>query len=158
MVWLSWTAKNLNIIRVTDLLSLFLCWVLIGIVSVSLYHSNAKIYVVGPSRHGPLICETGLPTLPIGMHCFFSFIYCCKQMDGLTLTGLVGIMRVMNTGEELSLKVGNVDVLSIKLVLTPSTGATVTQTIGNGENEVKTCFYYISIPFTMCLYGGVLLF
>ncbi len=56
-------------------------------------------------------------------------------MDGLTLTGLVGIMRVMNTGEELSLKVGNVDVLSIKLVLTPSTGATVTQTIGNGENE-----------------------
>lgn len=56
-------------------------------------------------------------------------------MDGLTLTGLVSVMRVMNTGEELSLKVGNVDVLSIKPALTPSTGATVTQTTANGENE-----------------------
>lgn len=58
-------------------------------------------------------------------------------MEDRTLTGLVGIMRVMNTGEELSLKVENVDVLSIKLALTPSTGATVMPTTANGETEMR---------------------
>lgn len=56
-------------------------------------------------------------------------------MEGLTLTGLADIMRVMNIGEELSLKVENVAVLSIKLAQTQSTGATVMPTTDNGETD-----------------------
>lgn len=64
-------------------------------------------------------------------------------MEGLTLTGLVGIMRVMNTGEELFLRVENVDVLSIKPAPTPSTGATVMPTTANGETEMRKKQFYV---------------
>lgn len=56
-------------------------------------------------------------------------------MEGLTHSGLVGIMRVMNTGAGLSLRVGNAAVPSIKPAPTQSSGATVMQIIANGEKE-----------------------
>lgn len=54
-------------------------------------------------------------------------------MEGLILSGSVGIMRVMNTGAGLSLRVGNAAVPSIKPARTPSSGATAMQIIANGE-------------------------
>ena len=58
-----------------------------------------------------------------------------SQMEGLTATGSVVTMRVITTGEELSVRSKSAAVPSTRPARTPSSTATVMQTTDNGNTR-----------------------